>query len=217
MNISTDKSWLDKLLLCSRELKIELNLHQAQQCLLHCQEVLRWNRVHNLTSITDLNKMLALHVIDSLSVSNFIQHSMVLDVGTGAGFPGVPLSIAHPDKTFLLLDSNQKKITFLKQLIYQLQLKNCFCFHQRIEQFDFKKFHNDLVPATFIARAFSELELFLNLIQHLLVPGSQIILMKGKNPEHEVKHLPKDFSLKIIKLDISLIQQERHLILLTKV
>ena len=147
---------------------------------LHAYQVLllRWNKTMNLTAITEPNKILTHHLMDSLSVNEFIVGQKVLDVGSGAGLPGIPLALINPNKDFILLDSSEKKTYFMTQARIELGLENVTVVRSRIEDY------NNLVDHV-ISRAFSSLERFVNLGLRLLHKGGSLLAMKG--PGYEIE------------------------------
>ncbi|MDX2164147.1 MAG: 16S rRNA (guanine(527)-N(7))-methyltransferase RsmG [Gammaproteobacteria bacterium] len=181
------------------------------QLIRYIELIAQWNRVFNLTAIRDLDAMVVRHLLDSLTIKPFIKGKTVLDVGTGAGLPGIPLAIMMPDKQFVLLDSNQKKTRFLQQTVYQLRLKNVRVVHQRVEEYKV-----DQLFDTVISRAFSTLREYLQLSKHLVRAGGQILAMKGVYPLTELQEVNAPFKvvnthpLKVPKLDA-----ERHVVDLT--
>ena len=104
-----------------------------------CNYIKKSNKLYNLTSIKDINDMLIKHVLDSLSINEYILGNNILDIGSGAGLPGIPLALVHPNKDFLLMDSNNKKIIFLNHVKINLDIENIDLLHERIEDFDNKK------------------------------------------------------------------------------
>jgi len=181
------------------------------QLIRYIELIAQWNRVFNLTAIRDLDAMVVRHLLDSLTIKPFIKGKTVLDVGTGAGLPGIPLAIMMPDKQFVLLDSNQKKTRFLQQTVYQLRLKNVRVVHQRVEEYKV-----DQLFDTVVSRAFSTLREYLQLSKHLVRAGGQILAMKGVYPLTELQEVGAPFKvvnthpLKVPKLDA-----ERHVVDLT--
>ncbi len=169
----------------------------------------RWNKVFNLTAITDPKDMVYLHILDSLAISPHLQGTRILDVGTGAGLPGIPLALIHPEKEFVLLDSNSKKTRFLIQVIAALGLKNVQVVHARCEDFQGQKEGFDSI----VSRAFSAIAVMLANTQHLIADGGQFLAMKGTYPEEEIQDIPKDFMvLGVHKLIIQGLTAERHLV-----
>lgn len=171
-----------------------------------------WNAVHNLTSITNPYEMIMLHIIDSLSINRFVQGARVLDVGTGAGLPGIPLALVHPEKEFVLLDSNNKKILFLNQIVLELQINNVTVVHSRAEDFHPEKCFDSIVT-----RAFSSLKAMLQATGHLICKEGLFLAMKGVYPEVEIQEVPEAFHVTSIHaLRINGLAVERHLVCLEK-
>lgn len=144
----------------------------------------KWNQAYNLTAVRDVEAMLKRHVMDSLAVSPWLQGSRIIDVGTGAGLPGIPLAVTHPQCQFVLLDSNGKKIRFLEEVKRQLSLENV-----QIEQSRVENYHPEQGFDTVISRAFSELEQMIRWTRHLLADNGIWLAMKGRYPENELKQL----------------------------
>lgn len=176
-------------------------------------ELLRkWNRVYNLTAIRDIKESILLHIIDSLSIKAYLQGTHIIDIGTGAGLPGIPLALTTPDKKFTLLDSNSKKTRFLSQVMYELQIKNMEVVHARCEDFNpTQKFDSIL------SRAFASIEVMLESTQHLLSEQGQFLAMKGVYPETEIKAISSPFEvIAVHKLLIKGLEAERHLVCIKK-
>lgn len=143
-----------------------------------------WNKAFNLTAITQREDMLSKHVEDSLAVIPYVTGESILDVGSGAGFPGIPLAIALPEKQFVLLDSNGKKTRFLFQVKTALNLSNVHVVQERVENFKPEQSFDHI-----ICRAFSQLDLFHRLCQHLAHEQTIFMAMKGKLDAEEVERL----------------------------
>lgn len=185
-----------------------------------CQEKLwayiellqKWNRVYNLTAIHDPEKIVQLHILDSLSVRAYLQGNRILDVGSGAGLPGIPLALTCPDKTFTLLDSNSKKTRFLTQVVCELGLKNVTVVHDRAENF-----HPDQCFDNIVTRAFAALTDMLLHTEHLLCPAGVFLAMKGIYPESEIQEMPAHFKLIAVhELIIKGLDAKRHLVCIGK-
>jgi 16S rRNA (guanine527-N7)-methyltransferase len=186
--------------------------HAAKSKLLQYLELLeKWNKIYNLTAIRDRAKMVSGHLLDSLAVVPHIAgRARILDAGTGAGLPGIPLAVAMPATQVALLDSNHKKAAFLKQATADLQLKNASVVCERTESWHpAEKF--DCV----ISRAFAEIAEFIGLTRHLLAPGGVFAAMKGIYPFEEIERLPPDFRLRDAhSLVVPGLGAKRHLILI---
>jgi len=184
-----------------------------QKLIQYLESMLEWNRVYNLTTITEPREMVYLHIIDSLSVNPFLNGKHLLDVGTGAGLPGIPLALINPGQQWTLLDKNSKKTRFLTQMIAELKIKNAVAIHSRSEDF-----HPAQCFDTIISRAFGALELFTETTRHLLCENGVWIAMKGKYPEEEIRDISNSpFRIEqVVKLEINGMEIERHLIKLKK-
>ena len=159
-----------------------LNLSQAEdkieQLLGFIKLIEKWNKAYNLTAIRNREDMVRLHVLDSLAIVPFIEGKRVIDIGTGAGLPGIPLAIYFPEIEFTLLDSNAKKTRFVQQVILELKLKNVSVWHNRVEQY-----HPEKSFDTVITRAFAGLSDIVELTAHLLNKDGVLLAMKGQIPD----------------------------------
>ncbi len=183
-------------------LDINIDTKHQQQILDYLVLLKKWNRVYNLTAIAD-EEMIPKHVLDSLAVLPYICGTRILDVGTGAGLPGLLLAIARPDWQCVLVDSNAKKIRFIKQVIIELKLDNVEAVCSRIENFNDQKLFD-----TIISRAYSDIQSFYMQTERLCSNGGCLLAMKGKKPEiAEIQA-----SIKIIPLKIPYLQAARHLV-----
>ena len=170
----------------------------------------KWNKAYNLTAITDSEQMVIRHLLDSLSILPFIGSSPVLDVGSGAGLPGIPLAIALPQHDFILLDSNGKKTRFLTQARIDLALKNVQVVHARVEDFQPK------IPlAVVTCRAFAALAAILDSTRHLVTSSTRILDIKAKQ---EATELPAGYEqVAIHQLDVAFLDEPRLLIEIKRV
>lgn len=185
-----------------------LDRQMETQLIRFIELIAQWNRVFNLTAIRDLDTMVTRHLLDSLVVLPHIKGRTILDVGTGAGLPGIPLAIVMPEHQFVLLDSNQKKTRFLQQTIYQMRLRNVRVVHQRVEEYRAEPLFDSV-----ISRAFSTLRDFLTMSQHLVKPHGQILAMKGVYPLTELQEVTAPFKLvEVYPLKVPKLDAERHLV-----
>ncbi|MDX1692789.1 MAG: 16S rRNA (guanine(527)-N(7))-methyltransferase RsmG [Ketobacteraceae bacterium] len=182
-----------------------------QQCLIRYIQMLeKWNKAYNLTSITDWRGMVVRHLLDSVSVSPWIKGPAVLDVGTGAGMPGIPLAVLNPDIHFVLLDTNGKKTRFMTQVKAELGIGNIAVVKARIEQYHPEQ-HFDQV----ICRAYSSLEKFVQQVHHIgeQNPSLELLAMKGQLPDTEIAALTGKATVAGIEnLQVPFLDEQRHLI-----
>ncbi|MBK6957083.1 MAG: 16S rRNA (guanine(527)-N(7))-methyltransferase RsmG [Nitrosomonas sp.] len=175
----------------------------------------KWNKIHNLTAIRNLQDMLYQHVMDSLAVLPHINGPQIIDVGSGAGLPGIPIALARPDWQVLLVESNQKKASFLQQIKIELALQNVAVIGQRIEDIRLDKKVN-----TIITRAFSGLGEFIDLSRQLAVDNDENcrwVAMKANCSESELKQIQAPFSIeKSVSLDVPGLDAARQLIIIKK-
>jgi 16S rRNA (guanine527-N7)-methyltransferase len=151
-------------------------------------ELARWNQMYNLTGITAHPAMITHHLLDSLAVNADLAGERVADVGTGAGFPGLPLAVANPHRHFTLIDSTAKKLRFVSHAVELLQLTNVSVLHARVEKMRAEKPFD-----TVVARAFAPLPRLLETVTPLCGPHTRVLAMKGKWPAAEIAALPPDW------------------------
>lgn len=190
------------------QLGIELSELQAQQLIRVLDELDDWNQRMNLTAIRERGAQITKHLLDSLTVQPFLHGDRVLDVGTGAGFPGLPLAIVNPSKQFVLLDSTAKKLKFIEHVSQSLALPNVQTVHTRAENFrPAQRF--DIV----VSRAVGPVEQFVKWAGHLCVGGGRLLAMKGRHPEAELTNLPNGWKLAAVhRLNVPALDEERHLV-----
>ena len=154
----------------------------------------KWNKVYNLTAINEDSEIITKHFFDSLSVNGFIQNSQrILDVGTGAGFPGLILALFNPDKSFVLVDGVSKKISFLQEMIGKLNLTNVMAVHIKVEEYKVTE-QFDII----ISRAFAEIKKMIKLTKHLIKVNGKFIAMKGPDVMNELD----DLNLPFVNYDV---------------
>jgi len=141
----------------------------------------KWNKAYNLTAIRDREEMARLHILDSLAIAPHVEGKRVIDIGTGAGLPGIPLAICLPEINFTLLDSNAKKTRFVQQVVLELKLKNVEVLHSRVENY-----HPEKTYDAVLTRAFAGLSDIVKLTAHLLAKEGVLLAMKGQNPDAEL-------------------------------
>jgi 16S rRNA (guanine527-N7)-methyltransferase len=168
--------------------------------------------VHNLTAVRDPDEMVTLHLLDSLAVLPFIQAKTLLDVGSGAGLPGIPLAICLPELKVTVIDSSQKKASFMRQAKAELGIDNLEVLCGRVEEV-----RRDEKFDVVISRAFSDLCLFVNLTKHLCKAAGTWLAMKGVFPEAELKELAEKLHLMPSKTEVLKVpglDAQRHLVFL---
>ena len=165
----------------------------------------KWNQTYNLTAINNIENMTVYHLLDSLSVAPYFRGKTILDVGSGAGFPGIPLALAYPDKQFTLLDSKNKKSAFLIQAISQFKISNVAVVRARVPGYQ-REFGFDAI----ICRAFGSLRLIIDQTKHLLCPFGRWFIMKGSYPKEELQIVSEPSV--VYRLKVPGLNAERHLV-----
>ena len=204
----------------------------AQQKLLHYLHlIVKWNKHFNLSGITAIQEMVPLHLLDSLAISPYLEGERILDIGSGAGLPGIPLAIANPDKNFVLLDSNGKKTRFLFQVKVALELSNVEVIDARVEEYLSTADTGEFSLIT--CRAFSSLSSIVKMIEKPLASGTKLLAMKGVYPHDEIAELQQDKTINstsnkessndlnncykiesVIELTVPGVESQRHLVLI---
>lgn len=197
-------------------LALGLNLSdEALTLLLKYQDALvLWNKAYNLTAIRDPKEMLVKHLLDSLSILKDLPQGRLLDVGTGGGMPGMIIALCQPERSCVLLDSNGKKIRFLKQFIADLKLKNVIAVQTRVENEESIQELGTFDVIT--SRAFASLTDFVDAAQPYMHEQSLIAAMKGLIPDDEITQLQAQYSCNIIELHVPRLDEQRHLLLLQR-
>ncbi|WP_022967047.1 16S rRNA (guanine(527)-N(7))-methyltransferase RsmG [Denitrificimonas caeni] len=198
----------------AQQLGVILTEQQQQQLLQYLGLLIKWNKAYNLTAVRNPDEMVSRHLLDSLSVVQYVEQygNDWLDVGSGGGMPGVPLAIIFPERKFTLLDSNGKKTRFLTQVKLELKLDNLEVIHNRVEAFTPARAFSGI-----ISRAFSSLADFTNWTRHLGDTNSHWLAMKGVHPDDELQALPEDFRLDSCQiLKVPGCQGQRHLLILQR-
>ena len=191
------------------ELKLQLSDEQQLQLLYYLQQLLFWNKAYNLTAIKDDQQALIKHIFDSLSIVPFLPAGDLLDIGTGAGLPAVMVAICQPQRAVTALDSNQKKIRFIKQVASELGLKNLTPVASRIEA------HAGSYQVI-TSRAFASLVDFVTHSQSKLADNGIICAMKGVEPVDEIQALQNEWQINTQVLTVPELHESRHLIYLQR-
>ena len=191
--------------------RLGLPLDERQLEKLHDYLVLlgKWNAVYNLTALREPERWVTHHLLDCLAVVSHLPPGDVIDVGSGAGLPGLPIAVANPGRSVVLLDSSHKRGAFLQQVVNELALDNAQVAVTRVEAFR---------PASgfgvVISRAFAELSDFVRCARHLSASDGRLLAMKGVYPHEELAQLPAGGVERVVKLEVPGLQAERHLVVI---
>jgi 16S rRNA (guanine527-N7)-methyltransferase len=209
MNEATKK---DRDLLVEGLHRMSLNLsdQMIDQLMAYLNLIEKWNRVYNLTAIRERDEMIKLHFLDSLSILNHVEIENVLDVGSGAGFPGIVLAITKPELKVTVMDSVNKKTTFMQQVKSELSLTNLNVVNARVEEYQ-----PTILFDSVITRAFSSVQNMLSMTQHILQKDGAWLAMKSKDVKEELKALDEN-QYTLIPLEVPFINAERYLVKLKK-
>jgi len=206
----TEKKDLDLLIEGLQRMALKLSDQMIDQLMTYLNLVEKWNRVYNLTAIRERDQMIKLHFLDSLSILNHVHVKNILDVGSGAGFPGIVLAITKPELKVTVMDSVNKKTTFMQQVKSELALTNLDVVNSRVE---------DYQPITLFeavtSRAFSNLKNMMSLTQHTLQKEGVWLAMKSKDVKEELEEFEKN-QYTLIPLEVPFINAERYLVILKK-
>lgn len=188
-------------------LGLQVSQTQQRQLLALVALLAKWNRAYNLTAVRDTREMVKRHLLDSLAILPQIGTEPLLDVGTGAGIPGLILAVCRPEQSFTLLDSNGKKVRFVKQAALELGLGRVEVVQHRVEQY------RGSFPQI-CCRAFAALPDILASCQHLLAPGGKLLAMKAQ--EKETEAVPAGWTRRVVELDVPLLNEQRQLWVMTQ-
>jgi 16S rRNA (guanine527-N7)-methyltransferase len=192
-----------------RAMGMTLDARQQERLLDYLALIGKWNRTYNLTAIHEPEKMLTHHLLDSLAILPMVAAGPLLDVGSGAGLPGIPLALARPDLKVTLLDSSQKRCGFMQQAAIELKLGNVTVVHARA---------GDYLPVEkfpqIVSRAFSDLSEFVKVTRHLLAEGGEWLAMKGLYPDEEIALLKGARVKSHARLHVPGLDADRHLIIM---
>ncbi|MGF6423654.1 16S rRNA (guanine527-N7)-methyltransferase [Lelliottia sp. 489] len=201
---------LNKLSRLLDEAGISLTDHQKNQLVAYVDMLNKWNKAYNLTSVRDPNEMLIRHILDSIVVAPYLQGERFIDVGTGPGLPGIPLSIVRPECQFTLLDSLGKRVRFLRQVQHELKINNIEPVQSRVEAFPSEPPFDGV-----ISRAFASLNDMVSWCNHLPAQEGRFYALKGLVPEDEIAQLPVGYVVEsIVKLQVPQLDGERHLVII---
>jgi len=191
-----------------QQLPFEVSTHQQEKLLAYLAALQKWNKAFNLTAVRDPQEMLTHHLMDCLAIAPYFAQGNLLDVGTGAGFPGIILAIIYPEKPITLIDCNSKKVRFLRQVVHELGLTCVQPVHGRVEVIDSKQKFQIIT-----SRAFASLQDMVKLTAHLLADDGCYLAMKGVKPEAEMQSITDEFMVtQISPLTVPGLNAQRHLI-----
>ena len=191
---------------------LSLSGDQIEKNLSYLKLLLETNQEYNLTSITDTKEATIKHLLDSLSIYQLLEGETIADIGSGGGTPGIPLAIAFPKKSFLLVESKQKKAAFLVGVVKQLKLKNVRVINKRAEEVTATR-----APETIISRALGSLDYFIDVAGHLLPKKGKAIAMKGKTEKFKLEKTSKNFQvLQTKKINVPYLDADRHAVCMIK-
>ena len=210
--LSDEREWKARLDAGANEIGFDLDQSQLDT-LWRYAHMLRERNAHvNLTSIVSWEGILTLHMLDSLSLVPHLRDAKrILDVGTGGGFPGIPLAVACPDRDFTLIDGTQKKIRFVSESITALDIRNAHALAARAENYAGEK-NFDLV----VARAVGSLAHLARDAGKLLAPRGRLLAMKGRAPDEELREVARGWSAEVMKLRVPGLEAERHIVILSR-
>ena len=188
------------------ELGLAFTDQQIEQLLEYLQLIQLWNKAYNLVGTSDSHELIQKHLLDSLAIVQYVEAGPVLDVGSGAGLPGIPLAIAQPGISFTLLDANGKKTRFMRQVALETKLGNVEIVHTRIEQYQPKE------PAKVVlSRAFAPLDKALKLLLNVCAPQGTVLIMLGAYPEN-LPHLSNIQNIQVMPISVPGLSSQRHLL-----
>jgi 16S rRNA (guanine527-N7)-methyltransferase len=207
--VAANADEFERLVSSAGRMGVALSAAQARQMLRLLDELGKWNQAYNLTALNSRDEWLTHHLLDSLSIAALLRGSRIADVGTGAGFPGLPLAILRPDCTFSLIDSNGKKIRFVQHAVRALGLTNVIPQQARAES---------LAPGapfdTVVARALAALPELAQSIRGLCGPQTRVLAMKGRRPDQELAALdPRSWQVEAVqRIEVPGLDAERQVV-----
>jgi 16S rRNA (guanine527-N7)-methyltransferase len=197
----------------AQQLHIHIDEQQIDLLCRYVQLLQKWNKAYNLTAIKNTHEIISRHILDSLSLASRLKGKKIIDIGSGAGLPGIPLAIIHPHKNFILVDSNAKKTRFITQATIELGLKNIQVVQQRVEDYQPSNAAGDEIT-TLVSRAFANSSKLLASCDHLFKQG-RLIFMLGKQKQLEA--LPNSYNVvDILSVKIPQLEAQRHIAIVEK-
>lgn len=194
-----------------QQVGLRLDSQKIEHLLAYMQLVQKWNAKFNLVGTSNTKELLYKHILDSLAIAHYVNHSPVLDVGSGAGLPGIPLAITLPELSFTLIDSNGKKARFMRQAVIELKLGNVEVIHGSVTEYQ-----PQMAPLTVLARAFRQIDEVLGVLDKVCAHTGQMMVMLGKCPV-EIPLVDGITRCVTQKIEVpGLNGSERHLLIATK-
>ena len=216
------KEFFKKISIKSEKIGINLDEQKSDKLYNYMKLLLKWNENINLTAITDKDEIILKHFIDSLTINKYIKsNDMVMDIGTGAGFPGIPLRIMNDDNKIILVDSLNKRINFLNEVCNELNLENVECIHSRAEDLACKKEYRENLDVV-VSRAVARLNILLEYMLPFVKVGGKCICMKGPNISEELNEATNAIKIlggkieKIEKVILPESDMERNIVIISK-
>ena len=196
----------------AQQLSVSLSDSQLDLLLSYLEMIKRWNKAYNLVGTSKTDELLQKHLLDSLSIVPYVKMAPVLDVGSGAGLPGIPLAISLPGISFTLLDSNGKKARFMRQVVMDLKLTNVDIVQTRVEDYQPIK----EAPKTVLSRAFAPLNKALEILATVCAPQGQVLIMLGVQPK-EFPSLSQINNIQVQTSSIPGLDSHRHILIADRI
>ena len=205
---SIDQGIENKLIKGLQRLEIAYNDEVINHLFTHATLLEKWNKAFNLTTIDSVEQILTHHLLDSASIKPWINGDAIIDVGSGAGFPGLTLAFLEPDQHITLLDSRGKKTRFIDTVIRHTKITNASTVHNRVESFQ-----PDHKFDTIVTRAFASLHDMVSSCHHLMHPNGCMVAMKGDHPTQEIKALEKlNLTITVDEINVPFLNAKRHVV-----
>lgn len=199
------------------ELSLSITPETQQKLIQYIELIAKWNKTFNLTAVRNIDEMLPRHLLDSLAVVPYITANRVLDVGAGAGLPGIVLALCYPDKDFVLIDGNGKKTRFMTQAKIELGLANVEVVHARVDEYGVDKIQPLKPFDAIISRAFASISDMLGYVEHLVTEKTTVLAMKADS-ENEISQMPEDYAIsEIHELSVPGLQAKRQLLVINQI
>ncbi len=211
MQNASRKMMLRDLRFGVQKLQLTVSDASAVKLIEHAELMLKWNKACNLSAITSPKEIVTKHILDSLSVARYVHGRRVVDIGSGNGYPGIPLALVHPNRQFDLLDSSEKKSQFLRHVTAVLKLMNVAVVQCRVQELSYQHQYD-----TVVVRAVSSLRSVTEMVHHLLASSGCVLAMKGQFPHEELGDLDDQFLYAVERIKVPMISMQRHLVILKR-